>query len=169
MMAPPICVLYSQEADLVRRVKAFVRTIAEVRHVQDPNRLDAVLQQSGPALLLVDLRAREGRDLIDQTEKGWPEVLIIALGTLRSEPFRDAEQADIYATEDLQLDRRRFQALVARAFDHLRVRQENRDLREESTLLATPELSRRAEPAPGYVRPNRSADVAFSASLPPVR
>ena len=161
MMAPPICVLYSQEADLVRRVKAFVRTIAEVRHVQDPNRLDAVLQQSGPALLLVDLRAREGRDLIDQTEKGWPEVLIIALGTLRSEPFRDAEQADIYATEDLQLDRRRFQALVARAFDHLRVRQENRDLREESTLLATPELSRRAEPAPDTYGPIAAPMLRF--------
>jgi len=147
MMAPPICVLYSQEPELVRRVKAFLRTLAEVRHVQDPNRLDAVLQQSGPALLLVDLRAREGRDLIDQTEKAWPEVLIIALGTPRSEPFRDAEQADIYATEDMQLDRRRFQALVARAFDHLRIREENRDLREESNFRAMPETSRRSEPA----------------------
>ena len=153
MMAPPICVLYSQEPELVRRVKAYVRTLADVRHVQDPNRLDAVLQQCGPALLLIDLRAREARDLIDHTEKAWPEVLIIALGTLRSEPFRDAEQADIYATEDLQLDRRRFQALVGRAFDHLRLREENRDLREEATFAGGPEPARRAESVPEIYNP----------------
>ena len=146
MMVSPVCLLYSQDPELVRRVKAFVRTLAEIRHVQDPSRLDAVLQQSSPALLLLDLRAREGRDLLEQIQKAWPDILIIALGTLRSEPFRDAEQSGIYAAEDLQLDRRRFQALVGRAFDHLRVRQENRDLREESAFQAAPASARRLEP-----------------------
>ena len=84
----------------------------------------------GPSVLLLDLRARESRELIDQIQKDWPEVLIIALGVPRSEPLREAEQSGIYAAEDLQLDRRRFQALVGRAFDHLRVMQENRELRD---------------------------------------
>src|SRR5882757_5346588 len=145
MMAPPVCILYTQDPDLVRRVKAFVRSIAEARHVQDPSRLEVVLQQSGTALLMLDLRAREGRDLLDKVQKDWPDVLTIALGTVRSEPLRDAEQAGIYAAEDLQLDRRRFQALVLRAFDHLRVLEENRDLREESALLPTAEPVRRVE------------------------
>ena len=60
----------------------------------------------------IDLRAKEARDLLDQVQKEWPEVLIMALGTPRSEPLREAEQSGIYAAEDLQLDRRRFQALV---------------------------------------------------------
>ena len=31
--SPPICILYSQDADLVRRVKAFLSALAQVRHV----------------------------------------------------------------------------------------------------------------------------------------
>jgi PAS domain S-box-containing protein len=155
MMAPPVCILYSQDADLSRRVKAFARTLAEVRHVQDPDRLEVVLQQSGPALLLLDLRARESRELLEQVQKSWPNVLIIAFGTLRSEPLRDAEQAGIYAAEELQLDRRRFQAMLGRAFDHLRLLEENRDLREESSLALAPSPGHRPDPvSDGYGAPS---------------
>jgi two-component system, NtrC family, sensor histidine kinase AtoS len=135
MTPSPVCILYTQDPGLLRRVKAFVRSIAQVRHVGDADRLDAVLQQASPALLVMDLRAKECRDLIDQIQNDWPDVLIIALGTARSEPLRDAEQIGIYAAEDLEIDRRRFQALAARAFDYLKVLQENRDLRETSTTL----------------------------------
>ena len=107
MIAPPICILYTQDLDLVQRVKAFLRAIAQVRHVKEPDRLNAVLQQSGAALLVVDLRAKESRDLLEQVQKERADVLITALGTMRSEPLRDAEQSGIYAAEDLQLDRRR--------------------------------------------------------------
>ncbi|MEP6820728.1 MAG: ATP-binding protein [Chthoniobacterales bacterium] len=134
MMTPsPVCVLYTQDADLNRRLKAFLRAMAQVRHVADADRLESVLQQVGPSVLLLDLRAKEGRDLLDQIHKERPEVLIIALGTPRSEPLREAEDSGVYAAEDLVLDRRHFQALVARAFDHLRLMQENRELRETST------------------------------------
>jgi nitrogen-specific signal transduction histidine kinase len=148
MIAPPICVLYSQDSDLARRVKAFLRTMAQVRHVTDADRLDAVLQQTAPSLLLLDLRAKESRDLLGQLQMEWPDVLITALGALRSEPLRDAEQAGIYAAEDIDLDRRRFQALAARAFDYIRIAQENRDLREQSAGIPVTEPVRRAEPAP---------------------
>ena len=133
MTLPPISILYSQDADLVRRVKAYLRTMAEVRHVSEPDRLDAVLRQSGPAILLLDLRAKESRELLEQIQEDWPDVLISAFGVLRSESLRDAEQASIYAVEDVQLDRRRFQALIARAFDFLKMQQEVRDLREETS------------------------------------
>src|SRR6266705_2306737 len=136
MISSPLCILYTQDPDLVRRVKAFLRTIAQTRHVSDTSRLDAVLQQSNPALLIMDLRAKESRDLLDQIQKDWPEVLIIALGTARSEPLREAEQSGIYAADDLQLDRPHFQALVGRGFDYLKVLQDNRELREESNGAA---------------------------------
>jgi len=160
MIAPPICVLYSQDSDLARRVKAFLRTMAQVRHVTDANRLDAVLQQTAPSLLLLDLRAKESRDLLGQVQTEWPDVLITALGALRSEPLRDAEQAGIYAAEDIELDRRRFQALAARAFDYIKIAQENRDLREQSAGVPATEAVRRAEPAP---------DRYSSSSLPLLR
>jgi PAS domain S-box-containing protein len=147
MIPSPVCILYSQDADLARRVKAFLSALAQVRHVSSPDRLDAVLQQNSPAILVVDLRAKEARDLLEQIQVALPEVLIIALGTLRSEPLREVEQSGLYAAEDLQIDRRRLQALVSRGFDHLRVLQENRDLREHSLVPLTPEPLRRVEPS----------------------
>ncbi len=159
MSGPAVCILYTQAADFTRRVKAFLRVLAEVRHVSAPDRVDAVLQQASPAVLLMDLRAKDARALLAQIEKEWPDVLVIALGTPRSEPLREAEQAGIYAAEDLGLDRRRFQALVSRAFDHLRLLQENRDLRESTSLVPVMESPRRVE-----LTPERSA-----ASLPLLR
>lgn len=146
MTSAPVCVLYTQDPDLARRVKAYLRTMAQVRHVTEADRLDVVLQQAGPTLCIVDLRAKESRDLVEQIQKGWPEVLITALGALRSEPLREAEQSSIYAAEDLELDRRRFQALAGRAFDHLQVLQENLALREATaTSNLAPETPRRSE------------------------
>jgi len=158
MSPSPICIIYSQDADLARRLKAFLGALAQIRHVSVADRLDAVLQQTGPALLLLDLRARESRDLLEQVQEGFPEVLIVALGTPRSEPLREAEQSSIHAAEDLQIDRRRLQALVSRGFEHLRVLQENRELREQSFTPALPEPRRlemvpdRREPAPPLLR-----------------
>jgi PAS domain S-box-containing protein len=142
MIPSPVCILYSQDTDLVRRIKAFVSALGQVRHVGVADRLDAVLHQTGPAILLLDLRAKEARDLLQQTQDGWPEILIVALGTPRSEPLREAEQSDTYAAEDLQIDRRRLQALVSRGFEHLRVLQENRDLREQSIVPVVPDARR---------------------------
>jgi nitrogen-specific signal transduction histidine kinase/GAF domain-containing protein len=146
MSAASVCILYTQDADLARRIKAFLRAMAQIRHVTDPNRMEAVLQQNAPAVILMDLRAKECRDLLEQLEQDWPESLVIALGAPRSEPLREAEQSGIYAAEDLQLDRHRFQTLVARAFDHLKIMQENRDLREQSHYRPSAEQPRRAEP-----------------------
>jgi nitrogen-specific signal transduction histidine kinase len=163
MTLSPVCIVYSQDADLVRRVKAFLRTMAQVRHVGEAGRLEAVLEQTSPAVVLMDLRARECRELMEQIEQNWPDSLQIALGTPRSEPLRDAEQSEIYAAEDLQLERRRFQALVGRAFDYLQLMRQNRDLREEARTAAPAgvQLPRPASAA--------SAGELRSTSLPMLR
>jgi PAS domain S-box-containing protein len=159
MTSRPVCILYSQDADLSRRVKAYLRATAQVWYVTEPDRLDPVLQQAGPALLIMDLRAKESRDLFEQTQNESPEILIIALGTPHSEPLREAEQSGIYAAEDLQLDRGRFHALIGRAFDYLRALQENRDLRETFTG------ARVAQPP----RPDSVPDRYGASSVPLVR
>ena len=145
MTPAPVCTLYTQDAELVRRARAFLRTMAQVRHVSDPDRLESVLQQTGPSVLMMDLRAKECRELIDQIQNEQPDVLIIVFGVGQSETLREAEQFGIYAAEEIGLERRRFQALLGRAFDYLKVSQENRDLRETSTVV--PEISRKGEAA----------------------
>jgi len=147
-------IVYSQDADLARRIKAFLSALAQVRHVSVVDRLDAVLQQTGPALLFLDLRAREAGDLLEQLPESWPEILIVALGTPRSEPLREAEQSGIYAADDLQIDRRSLQALAARGFEHLRVLQENRHLREQIMAPLLPEPPRRTEAIPERSEPS---------------
>jgi PAS domain S-box-containing protein len=147
MTPPPVCILYAQDADLLRRIKAFLSSICEFRHVAEADRLNAVLQQTSPAVLIIDLRAKEALDLVEDVQQSWPEVLIIALGVARSEPLREAERSGVYAADDLQTDRRRLQSLVTRAFDHLRLMQENRSLREESALVPMAERQVRAPEA----------------------
>src|SRR5689334_9883123 len=131
MIFPAACVLYTQDSDFVRRVRAFLRTQVEVRLVEEAERLHPVLQQNDPTVLLLDLRIRESRRLLEQVQLEWPGVLIIGFGIPRSDPFRDAEQAGIYATVDANLDRQSFQGLVGRALEHLRVLEDNRALRAE--------------------------------------
>ena len=96
-------------------------------------------------MILLDLRAKECRDLLEQLP-GLAGIARDRSGHPRSEPLREAEQSGIYAAEDLQLDRHRFQTLVARAFDHLEIMQENRDLREQSHYGPPAEQPRRSEP-----------------------
>jgi nitrogen-specific signal transduction histidine kinase len=163
MTLPPVCIVYSQDADLVRRVKAYLRTMAQVRHVGEAARLEAVLEQASPAVVLMDLRARECRELMEQLEQNWPDSLQIALGTPRSEPLRDAEQSGIYAAEDLQLERRRFQALVGRAFDYLKLMRQNRELREEGSNVAAIQQQRPATAA------TAGEPRAIATSLPMLR
>ena len=137
MISPAACLLYTQDNDLVRRSRAFLRNRVHLRHVEEPGRLTAVLQQSNPALLLFDLRARESRDLLGQVQAEWPQVVIVALGTPHSEPLRDAEEAGIYAAEDLALDRHRFQSLIGRALDHLALIEENYSLKQAAAPMAS--------------------------------
>ena len=59
MISPATCLLYTQDPDLVRRTRAFLRNRASVRHLDSPERLEAVLQQNSPAFLMLDLRCHE--------------------------------------------------------------------------------------------------------------
>src|SRR6266478_1552596 len=160
MTPSPVCILYTQDAELVRRTRAFLRSMSQLRHVNDPDRLESVLQQTGPSVLMMDLRSKECRELIDQIQNEQPDVLIIAFGVGQSETLREAEQFGIYAAEEIGLERRRFQALLGRAFDYMKVSQENRDLRETSAM--TPEISRKGEAT------HQPIDVTRTFSIAPI-
>ncbi len=153
MISPVACLLYTQDFELVRRSRAFLRERVLLRHVAEPDRLTAVLQQNNPALLVVDLRAREIRDLLPQVQNEWPDVVIVALGLPQSEPLRDAELSGVYAAEDIEIDRRHFQRLIERALEHLQLVEENYALRQATTLTSAPALAVVAE------RPAESANA----------
>src|SRR6202011_4021183 len=75
----------------------------------------------------------------------------------RSEPRRDGDHSGIYAAEDVELDRRRFQALAIRAIEHLRVLEENRELKEERVPAQSTPPSQR--PADGMMERHTGSSV----------
>ncbi len=60
-----VSVLYTQDADLARRTRAFLRGHPQVRHVTDAGRREPVPPQTGPAVLLMDLKSKESREFLD--------------------------------------------------------------------------------------------------------
>jgi nitrogen-specific signal transduction histidine kinase len=134
----PACILYTQNPALARRIAAYVRLQAMVRHVKSPTALVAIIQQYDPTLVFIDLRAENCRELVRHINSGYPETLIVALGTPRSQPFLEAMDLGVYAVEATDLEREETQALVKRAQNHLRLVQENRILRLDNQKAKPP-------------------------------
>ena len=101
MIFPAACILYSEDSDFVRRARAYLRSQIELRHVDNASRLDPVLRQHLPAILLLDLRGKESRGLVQPVQVGWPAVFIICFGTLRPDPLRDADQLRLFPPRDV--------------------------------------------------------------------
>ena len=56
-------------------------------------------------------------DLLEQVKAEWPDVLIVALGVPGRNRCAMPSRLGIYAAEDVDLERRPFQALIGRALD----------------------------------------------------
>lgn len=128
----PPCLLYSHDAELIRRVGGFLSSTAAVRPMESLDKLENMLERSSATVVLFDLREGGVHGALSELVKSWPDAVIIALGQPGSEPMSQCESLGIYAAEDLQASRARLQTLVARATDHLQLTQENKNLRRQS-------------------------------------
>ncbi|MEI6808079.1 MAG: ATP-binding protein [bacterium] len=125
MRPDPLCLLYSQDIALHQRVAGLLAQRAEVRALTNPADLERALQQFGPAVLLMDSCGSDFCKLLAQLLHELPHNLIIVLGPRRSDPVLDAVQFGVYAVEELDPDRLRFQTLISHAHQHLALMQEN--------------------------------------------
>ncbi len=146
----PSCVLFTQDEKLARRTQGYLRFLGKVHHVANGDRLDAVMHQSNPTVLIFDLTVPEGPSLLEYMIKRWPQSLVIVLGVPLSEPLLEVQRMGVYVAEDIELDRRRFQPMFERAVERLRLMQENQMLREEMTKAVKPQFY------PPLPRPERS-------------
>ncbi len=126
----PSSVIYTQDPDLIRVIAAYTASQTHLRQVDNPARLEPMLDQTGPALLFMDVRAADSVEWVSRLCQTRPEHVVVALGIPRSDPVRAAEALGVYATEELQPDRVRFQTLVRHALDRLRLQQELHLLRQ---------------------------------------
>lgn len=139
MSALPVSLIYAQDPALLQRIRGLLHGRAAVRAVADPAELELLLHQYHGCLLFMDLRAADHSRLLPEILQRFPEVVLIALGSARSDPGLRAAAAGAYAIEPADLDRLRLQTLFDQAQAHLRLLQENRVLKEG--------LSRAIEPA----------------------
>lgn len=153
----PVCVLYTQDADLAKRFKGYLYSLAAIRWVENGSKLETVLQQFDPALLFMDLRGAKCRSLLPMITRDLPDTLVIALGMPRSDPAMEAQALGAYAVEDVDITRQRLHFLVARAQSHLQLVNENRLLKQR----AQERLQGRAGPGPIEAPRPRAATISM--------
>ena len=129
----PLCILYTQDTVLVRRIDGYLKFQAIVRHIDDPQRLEMSLRQHDPVLIFFDLRAYDTRTLLPMILKDFANSLVIALADMESTPAREARSMGVYAVESFDSERMNLQATVSQAQNHLRLMQENSILKETDT------------------------------------
>lgn len=148
MSALPVSMLYTQDDVLLQHIRGTLHARSSVRHVPDASELELLLHQYHDTLLFVDLRAANCATVLNGLIKRFPDVTIIALGAVRSDPGLRAAAAGVYAIESDEVDRLRLQTLFDQAQSHLRLQQENRVLRESLQAPATPPARSRENIAP---------------------
>ncbi len=129
--------LYTQDTDLARKVNAYVATMSSVVHSRNVDEALCRLKPETAALLVVDVCAEQAEQFLQEIKRHHPMTVIIALGTPRSDPILFAENLDVYATDDVNIDRKRFQSLIRRGLDYLDLLEENKNLKEELASSAS--------------------------------
>lgn len=131
MKSLPLCLLYTRDAGLTARVQGMLALQASVEVFETSDSLDRWFRRNGETVLLLDMRRRESCDLISYISREWPDAVLIAMGPERSDPMRYAEDAGVFALEELEPGLRDFQMLIKNAFAHLQLARENRMLKSE--------------------------------------
>lgn len=131
MMDGPPCLVYTRDTDLARRITGFTRSAMQIKQLQEPESLKLALQQSASSLLLLDVRGTGNLDLLREVTESWPETLVIALGSPRSEPILRARDLGVYAAVDPDFDGADFRVRIEQALTHLHLALEVRMLREK--------------------------------------
>jgi len=132
----PSCILYTQDAGLARRISGFLTTSATVQHLDRPEALQGLLERDSSNVVLMDIRGSQANDMLPHMVKQWPASVVIVLGVQGSEPLLRARTHGVYAIEDIEANRQRLQVVTTQAMEHLKLREENRILREEATRAA---------------------------------
>ncbi|MEE4254101.1 MAG: hypothetical protein V2I50_08695, partial [Desulfuromusa sp.] len=103
----PISLIYTQDAVILQRIKGYLHARASLLHLADLVALEQSLHQHKSTVLFVDLCAVDAVELINEKRKEFSELLIIALGAVRSDPALMASSLGVYAIESTDVDRLR--------------------------------------------------------------
>ncbi len=143
MNTRPLCLLCTQDSELIRQIAGYLQPAIVPRPVSSLEELERFLSTGGSGVVVLDLRGAGLRNVLPRLVQTHPHIVFVVLGRPRSEPLLQAEALNVYAAEDLSAPPRRLQAVIRRAVDYAALTAENRLLR-----AATPPPPP-AAPAPG--------------------
>lgn len=155
MIGPPI-ILYTQDDTWRRRMQALLEPITAVRDADSPAAAIQALSPAEPAVLWLDVRAERARDILCHAVRVNPAAPVVALGTPRSDPLREAERLGAFATEDSAASRDRLQGLASQAVRHAQALAELCALRERQEPTAV---------SPGNPGPARATAAEAAAQM----
>jgi GAF domain-containing protein len=131
VIAKATCLLFSADAAWSDRLARSLPEHIVLRVFGERLPLESALERHSLQVLLADLRAPAALELLQQVRLRWPAAVLVAFGVPGSDPCRAAEDLNLFAVEDLQVERARLTALVNRALAYLQTQQESRVLRME--------------------------------------
>lgn len=150
------CLLYTQDEALSHQVSAFLDGEAYVHPHLDLRGLEPHIRRARHSLLLLDLRAEGSLALCRDLLLHRGDVQVIAIGVSGSVPMAEAAALNVFASEDLPLERAHFQSLVRRSVQFLSLRIEVNELRNQ--------IERRPEPPPAAALPSPLGTTGASPS-----
>ena len=142
----PPCLLFTRDPVLVRRLQAFLRSVAVLRAVDSVTALEEVLGRTPARVLLLDLQTDGVATALPEIAESWPRALVIALGRPASDPMIEAVSLGVYADEDREAPRLRLRALVERALTFIDLREELERVQQDAARAA--QAARSAERLP---------------------
>ncbi len=153
MKTMPSCILYSRDEELAARLARIASSVAALQAIGSQPELEQWLTQFGDTLLLADLRAPNCLEVLSDIKTRWPATVIIAMGADRSDPVLAAEWLDLFATIELESERRAFQTMLKNAIENLKLRQKTRLLEGELAKLNTQQPETKPQPRTFFSAP----------------
>ena len=136
MNEKPVAVLHTRDPVLKRRVLGYLDEDCDWRCYEDPATCDRQARSGEPQILYVDIRTRQGRDVLHLLNKNVaPACVIIALIENVQGPEKEPP-ACCFAALDVNSLRTDFQQLNRQALQHVRLLYENLRLREEQSVCS---------------------------------
>lgn len=108
----PVCIVYSQDATVLQRIKSFLGSMTRMQQAERPSSLMTACRQFDPALLLMDLCAEDSRRLLPQVIRDHPHLLVVAIVPKAMEDTSEIENAGAWATVQPDVSRPALQGLV---------------------------------------------------------
>jgi len=136
---PKPVTLFSRDPRIAERLHPLLDQHLDLRVVDTYPGFCRLMDQIGPAVVLLDLRLPEESPDLREIVREWPDPLFIALGRPRSAPMCVPAIEDMYAAEDVDIDPPLLLNLVRRAQQHLDLREENRRLKRENAERRRPQ------------------------------